>query len=70
MGLPFAFARYLLPKYVGLRRELERYLVHYNFDCTHNGRLTKGRILLTSSAPQICIDSRTDVSLHLGGRTD
>jgi transposase InsO family protein len=39
-----AFARYLLPKYVGLRRELERYLVHYNFDRTHNGRLTKGRI--------------------------
>jgi transposase len=39
-----AFARYLVPKYVGLRRELERYLVHYNFDRTHNGRLTKGRI--------------------------
>ena len=38
-----AFARYLVPKY-GLRRELERYLVHYNFDRTHNGRLTKGRI--------------------------
>lgn len=39
-----AFARYLVPKYVGLRRELERYLLHYNFDRTHNGRLTKGRI--------------------------
>jgi transposase InsO family protein len=39
-----AFARYLVPKYVGLRRELERYLEHYNFDRTHNGRLTKGRI--------------------------
>jgi len=39
-----AFARYLVPKYVGLRRELERYLRHYNFDRTHNGRLTKGRI--------------------------
>jgi transposase InsO family protein len=39
-----AFARYLVPKYVGLRRELDRYLLHYNFDRTHNGRLTKGRI--------------------------
>jgi transposase InsO family protein len=39
-----AFARYLVPKYVGLRRELERYLEHYNFDRTHNGRLTQGRI--------------------------
>jgi transposase InsO family protein len=39
-----AFARYLVPKYVGLRRELVRYLEHYNYDRTHNGRLTKGRI--------------------------
>jgi transposase InsO family protein len=38
-----AFARYLVPKYMGLRRELERYLDHYNFDRAHNGRLTKGR---------------------------
>ena len=39
-----AFARYLVPKYVGLRRELVRYLDYYNYDRTHNGRLTKGRI--------------------------
>lgn len=38
-----AFARYLVPKYMGLRRELERYLWEYNFDRAHNGRLTKGR---------------------------
>lgn len=38
-----AFARYLVPKYTGLRRELERYLEYYNFERTHNGRLTKGR---------------------------
>ena len=38
-----AFARYLVPKYMGLRRELERYLVEYNFDRTHRGRLTQGR---------------------------
>jgi transposase InsO family protein len=37
------FARYLVPKYMGLRRELERYLALYNYDRTHNGRLTKGR---------------------------
>ena len=39
-----AFARYLVPQYMGLRRELVRYLELYNYDRTHNGRLTKGRI--------------------------
>jgi len=39
-----SFARYLVPKYMGLRRELERYLRLYNYDRTHNGRLTRGRI--------------------------
>ena len=39
-----AFARYLVPRYLGLRRELERYLALYNYDRTHNGRHTKGRI--------------------------
>ena len=33
-----------MPKYVGLRRELVRYLELYNFDRTYNGRYTKGRI--------------------------
>ncbi len=33
-----------MPKYVGLRRELERYLLHHNLDRTHNRRMTKGRI--------------------------
>ena len=37
------FARYLVPKYMGLRRELQRYLELYNYDRRHNGRLTKGR---------------------------
>jgi transposase InsO family protein len=39
-----AFARYLYPRYTGLRRELERYLSYYNHDRPHNGRLTQGRI--------------------------
>jgi transposase InsO family protein len=38
-----AFARYLVPKYMGLRRELVRYLEIYNHDRAHNGRLTRGR---------------------------
>ena len=38
-----AFARYLVPKYTGLRRDLERYLWEYNFDRAHRGCLTKGR---------------------------
>jgi transposase InsO family protein len=39
-----AFARYLFPRYSGLRRELDRYLACYDFDRVHHGRLTRGRI--------------------------
>jgi len=39
-----AFARYLYPRYSGLRRELATYLDYYDFDRVHHGRLTKGRI--------------------------
>jgi transposase InsO family protein len=39
-----AFARYLYPRYTGLRRELDRFLADYNFDRVHHGRLTAGRI--------------------------
>ncbi len=39
-----AFARYLIPKLTGLRRELDRFLVDYNTDRAHNGRITRGRI--------------------------
>ena len=39
-----AFARYLYPRFTGLRRELERYLTFYNLDRVHHGRLTRGRI--------------------------
>ena len=38
-----AFARYLIPKYTGLRRDLERYLAYYNTDRAHTGRWTRGR---------------------------
>lgn len=38
-----AFARYLIPKLTGLRRELERFVWTYNHDRAHNGRITKGR---------------------------
>jgi transposase InsO family protein len=39
-----AFARYLYPRYSGLRRELDSYLRFYNHDRVHHGRLTRGRI--------------------------
>jgi transposase InsO family protein len=39
-----AFARYLYPRYSGLRRELDTYLRYYNFDRVHHGRLTRGQI--------------------------
>jgi transposase InsO family protein len=38
-----AFARYLIPKLTGLRRELARYVHHYNTDRAHTGRITRGR---------------------------
>ena len=38
-----AFARFLVPKQTGLRRELERYLRYYNHDRAHTGRWTRGR---------------------------
>ena len=34
-----AFARHLIPKQTGLRRDLERYLRYYNSDRAHTGRL-------------------------------
>jgi transposase InsO family protein len=37
------FARSLVPKYTGLRRDLERYLRYYNTDRAHTGRWTRGR---------------------------
>ena len=39
-----AFARYLFPRFTGLRRELETYLRFYNYDRVHHGRLTRGQI--------------------------
>ena len=39
-----AFARYLYPRLMGLRRELDTYLTFYNHDRVHHGRLTRGQI--------------------------
>ncbi len=39
-----AFARYIFPRYTGLRRELDTYIRFYNTDRVHHGRLTRGRI--------------------------
>jgi transposase InsO family protein len=39
-----AFARYLQPTLMGLRRELADYLRYYNFERPHDGRLTKGAV--------------------------
>jgi transposase InsO family protein len=39
-----AFARYMHPRLMGLRRELETYLRFYNYDRVHHGRLTGGQI--------------------------
>jgi hypothetical protein len=38
-----SFARYLVPKYTGLRRELVLYPAIYDYDRVHNERLTRGR---------------------------
>jgi transposase InsO family protein len=39
-----AFARSLAPKITALRRDLDEYLAEFNYDRTHNGRLTQGRV--------------------------
>ena len=38
-----AFARYLTPKYTGLRRDLDGYAEYYNTERVHTGRWTQGR---------------------------
>ena len=38
-----SFARHLIPKQNGLRRDLVRYLDYYNTNCAHTGRWTRGR---------------------------
>jgi transposase InsO family protein len=39
-----AFARSLVPKLTALAKDLEHYLAYYNFDRSHTGRLTQGRL--------------------------
>jgi transposase InsO family protein len=39
-----AFARSLIPKKTALARDLEDYLIEYNHDRAHTGRLTQGRV--------------------------
>ena len=41
--LEAAFARFLIPKQTGLRRELEGYVQLYNTDRAHNGYRNKGK---------------------------
>jgi transposase InsO family protein len=39
-----AFARSLIPKMTALSKDLDEYLVDYNYDRAHTGRLTHGRV--------------------------
>jgi transposase InsO family protein len=39
-----AFARSLVPKKTALARDLDEYLIDYNYDRAHTGRLTNGRV--------------------------
>jgi transposase InsO family protein len=39
-----SFARSLVPKITALKQDLADYLITYNFDRAHTGRLTKGRV--------------------------
>jgi transposase InsO family protein len=39
-----AFARSLVPKSSALAHDLHRYLIDYNYDRAHTGRLTQGRV--------------------------
>jgi transposase InsO family protein len=39
-----AFARSLVPKMTALSKDLDQYLIDYNYDRAHTGRLTHGRV--------------------------
>jgi transposase InsO family protein len=39
-----AFARSLVPKKTALAQDLDEYLIDYNYDRAHTGRLTQGRV--------------------------
>jgi transposase InsO family protein len=39
-----AFARSLIPRSTALRQDLDAYLLEYNYDRAHTGRLTHGRV--------------------------
>jgi transposase InsO family protein len=39
-----AFARSLVPKMTALSHDLDQYLIDYNYDRAHTGRLTQGRV--------------------------
>jgi transposase InsO family protein len=39
-----AFARSLVPKSSALKQDLDEYLIDYNYDRAHTGRLTQGRV--------------------------
>jgi transposase InsO family protein len=39
-----AFARSLVPRMTALARDLDTYLIDYNYDRAHTGRLTQGRV--------------------------
>jgi transposase InsO family protein len=39
-----AFARSLVPKMTALAKDLDEYLIDYNYDRAHTGRLTQGRV--------------------------
>jgi Integrase core domain len=64
-----AFARYLFPRYSGLRRELDRYLTYYNHDRVHHGRLNNGRVPanIVPTVPARWRRDEPNLSAHLGG---
>jgi predicted RNA-binding Zn-ribbon protein involved in translation (DUF1610 family) len=39
-----AFARSLVPKITALAQDLDAYLIEYNYDRAHTGRVTQGRV--------------------------
>lgn len=39
-----AFARYLQPRFTGLKRDLDSYLSYHNFERVHTGCLTRGQL--------------------------
>jgi hypothetical protein len=66
-----AFARFPVPRSTAPEQDLDQYLLDYNYDRAHTGRLTHGRVPadIVYGARKPAPPDDTDLSVHLRVRT-